>query len=80
MNSTENSGVEILWKGTVSGNSLETMRELCLSTNFPHPRRLDEIVVFYAVKGFRIVSLRLFLTSSFWKNNFSEANPLEILV
>ena len=25
-----------LWKGTVSGDSTETMRKLCLSTKFPH--------------------------------------------
>ena len=32
-------GVEILWKGTVStvsGESPETMRKLCLSTKFAH--------------------------------------------
>ena len=28
-------GVEILWKGTISGDLPKTMQKLCLSTKFP---------------------------------------------
>ena len=46
-----------LWKGTVSGDSTETMRKLCLSTKFPH----HEIMWNYGIlRSGNLVKLRYF--------------------